>query len=224
MTSQSTLRYKVHMNPDDETPLDPAAMLALSTQQQRRVNTTFVRPVVSMLLVWGAAWLLGFLALWLALEPKAPVSMPLAVSGPLFGILIAAAVVTSIVIGSRMSRGIRGSSVFSGAVYGWSWSIASIAVFLIGSALINAGMPAELSMLFYPTVYGLVAGLLYLAGAALWTDRNQLFLGIWIIAVSVASSFAGVPTNLLVMALLGGGGFLVAAVGVLVVTRTASRG
>lgn len=209
---------------DDETPLDPAAMLALSTQQQRRVSTTFVRPVVSMLLVWGVAWLVGFLALWSALEPRAPFSMPLQVSGPLFGILIAAAVVTSIVIGSRMSRGIRGSSVFSGAIYGWSWSIGSIAVFFIGSSLINAGMPAELSMLFYPTVYGLVAGLMYLAGAALWNDKNQLFLGIWIIAVSVASSFAGVPTNLLVMALLGGGGFLVAAVGFLVVTRAASRG
>lgn len=207
--------------PDDDRPLDPAAMLALSAQQQHRATSTFVRPVVSMLLIWGAAWLIGFAALWLALEPEAPFSVPIAIAGPVFGILIGGAVVTSIVIGVRMSRGIRGSSVFSGAVYGWTWSIASISVFLIGTALFRAGMPTELSMLFFPTMYGLVAGMLYLAGAALWNDKTQLFLGLWIIVVSVASSFAGVPTNLLIMSLLGGGGFIAGALGVLVATRSA---
>ena len=209
---------------DDDTPLDPAAMLALSDKQQHRVSTTFVRPVVTILLVWGVAWLVGFMALWLALEPNAPFSPPIAIAGTVFGILIAGAIVVSIVIGSRMSRGIRGSAVFSGAVYGWSWSIASFSVFLIGQALINAGMPTELSMLYYPTMYGLVAGLLYLAGAALWNDRTQLFLGIWIIVVSVASSFAGTPTNLLIMALLGGGGFLAGTATVLIQTRASRHG
>lgn len=199
-------------------------MLALSQDQQERVSSQFVRPVVTMLGAWGAAWLIGFLALWLALEPKAPFSIPIAIAGPLFGILIAGAIVASIVIGSRMSRGIRGSSVFSGAVYGWTWSIASFAVFLIGQSLINAGMPVSLSMLYYPTMYGLVAGLLYLAGAALWNDKSQLFLGLWIIVVSVASSFAGTPSNLLFMALLGGGGFLVGAAAVLIQTRGVRRG
>jgi hypothetical protein len=208
----------------DDTPLDAAAMLALSTGQQQRVSSQFVRPVVTMLGAWGVAWLIGFLALWLALEPQAPFSVPIGVAGPLFGILIGAAIVASIVIGARMSRGIRGSSVFSGAVYGWTWSIASFAVFLVGQALVNAGMPVELSMLYYPTTYGVVAGILYLAGAALWTDKTQLFLGLWIIVVSVASSFAGTPTNLLFMALLGGGGFLAGTVAVLVRGRVARRG
>jgi hypothetical protein len=212
------------MASDDETPLDPAAMLALSTGQQQRVSSQFARPVVTMLAAWGAAWLVGFLALWLALEPEAPVSLPIAVAAPVFGILIVGAIVLSIVLGSRMSRGIRGSSVFSGAVYGWSWSIASFAVFLIGQALVNAGMPPQLSMLYYPTTYGLVAGMLYLAGAALWNDRTQLFLGLWIIIVSVASSFAGTPANLLFMAVLGGGGFIVGATTVLVRTRASRRG
>lgn len=209
---------------NEDAPLDPAAMLALSTGQQKRVSSQFVRPVVTMLAAWGVAWLVGFLALWLALEAEAPFSVPSAVAGPLFGILIAGAIVLSIVIGSRMSRGLRGSSVFSGAVYGWTWSIASFAVFLVGQSLVNAGMPVELSMLYYPTIYGVVAGILYLAGAALWTDKTQLFLGLWIIVVSVASSFAGTPTNLLFMALLGGGGFLVGAAFVLVRTRAARRG
>lgn len=207
--------------PLDDTPLDPAAMLALSTQQQQRATTTFVRPVVTMLLLWGVAWLVGFAALWLALEPAAPFAVPIAIAAPVFTILIAGAVVVSIVIGIRMSRGIRGSSVFSGAVYGWTWSIASISVFLIGTALFRAGMPTDLSMLFFPTMYGLVAGMLYLAGAALWNDKTQLFLGLWIIVVSVASSFAGVPTNLLIMSLLGGGGFILGAIGVFIGTRSA---
>ena len=212
------------MTNHDDSPLDPAAMLALSAAQQQRVSTTFLRPVFMMLGAWGVAYLVGFLALWFALEPNAPFALPLPIAGPLFGILIAGAIVASIVIGSRMSRGIRGSSVFSGAVYGWTWSIASFAVFLIGQALFNAGMPVELSMLYYPTLYSLMAGILYLAGAALWNSRSQLFLGLWIIIVSVASSFAGVPTNLLIMALLGGGGFLVGAVATLIGGRTVSRG
>ena len=212
------------MTDDDDTPLDAAAMLDLSTRQQQRVSTTFVRPVVSMLVAWGVAYLVGFLALWLALEPEAPFSVPLPIAGVLFGLLIAGAVVASIVIGSRMSRGIRGSSVFSGAVYGWTWSIASFAVFLIGQALFNAGMPLELSMLYYPTMYGLMAGILYLAGAALWNSRSQLFLGLWIVVVSVASSFAGVPTNLLIMALLGGVGFLLGALATVIGGRAARRG
>lgn len=183
-----------------------------------------MRPVVTMLLAWGAAYLVGFLALWFALSPQSPFEVPLPIAGTVFGLLIAGAIVASIVIGSRMSRGMRGSSVFSGAVYGWSWSIASFAVFLIGQALFTAGMPVALSMLYYPTMYGLMAGVLYLAGAALWNNRSQLFLGLWIIIVSVASSFAGVPTNLLIMALLGGGGFLVGAVGIAIGTRAARRG
>ena len=212
------------MTNNEESPLDPAAMLALSTEQQERVANAYGRPVVTMLLIWGLAYLIGFLALWFALEPDAPFTLPLPLGGTLFGILIAAAVVASIVIGTRMSRGIRGSSVFSGAVYGWTWSIASFAVFLIGQALFNAGMPSELAMLYYPAMYGLMAGILYLAGAALWNSRSQLFLGLWIIVVSVASSFAGVPTNLLIMALLGGGGFLAGALATLIGSRAARRG
>jgi hypothetical protein len=58
---------------------------------------------------------------------------------------------------------------------------------------------------------GLVVGILYLVGGALWQDRVQYGLGAWILAASAAGALAGSPAVYLVMSLAGGGGFLLAA-------------
>jgi hypothetical protein len=57
-----------------------------------------------------------------------------------------------------------------------------------------------------------MAGTLYLAGAALFSSRSQLVIGIIVLGVSAGAPFAGQPGNNLVMAVAGGGTFLVAAV------------
>lgn len=46
----------------------------------------------------------------------------------------------------------------------------------------------------------------------LFRDPVHYGLGIWMLAVAASSVFAGVPGNFAVLALAGGGGFLVAAV------------
>jgi len=204
----------------DDAPLDPAAMLALSERQQQRIANTAVGPVAWLLAVWGVAWTVGFLVFWSGYaESGSPVLIPLGLAVPVFSACIVAAIVVSAVIGIRMNRGIRGSSNFSGAVYGVSWSIGSIAVWLIGTALIKAGMPHDVAMLFFPAGYALMVGLLYIAGAAIWQDKGQLILGIWITAVGVGATFAGFPTNLFVMAVLGGGGFLAGAIAIPIALR-----
>lgn len=209
---------------DDEAPLDPAAMLALSEREQQRIAIAFVRPVAWLLAVWGVAWTIGFLVFWAGYpESGAPVLVPLGIAAPVFGVCIAAAIVVSAVIGARMNRGIRGSSNFSGGVYGASWTIGSVAVWLIGTALIKAGMPHDVAMLFFPAGYALMVGLLYIAGAAIWQAKEQLVLGSWIMAVGVGATFAGFPTNLLVMGVLGGGGFLVGAIAIPLILRARGR-
>ncbi len=206
----------------DDAPPSADEALALIREQQRTVAQSQLGAVPWILGVWGIAWSVGFLALWSGYEGGNPwFQLPLAVAGTIFGVLLLSAIVTSAVLGIRISRGVRGASGFSGAVYGLSWWAGSVAVYLVGVALINAGADAELVSLYYPAAYGLVAGLLYFMGAALWRSIDQLVLGAIIIIASTVAPFFGAPTNNLVMAVLGGGSFLVSA---LVMQLSLNRG
>ena len=179
---------------------DAREMLDLIDGQQRRVDRGHRLPVVWLYTVWAAAWLLGFLALYLAqlglLEPVA--------AGIVFGVLIAGSIVASAIIGSRIGRGVRGESQFAGTVYGVSWSVCSVAFALLGIGLIAQGMPGDLAGIYFPSAYALMCGTLYLAGAAVWGDRVQLALGVALLVVASVAPFLGLGPNLLLMAVAGG--------------------
>ena len=197
--------------PDDDHPLDPAEMLALLEQQKRAVDLAYVRPVAALYTVWGAAWLAGFLLLWSASPSGNPwFQVPMAIAAGVFGLLIVASIVTSAIVGIRIGRGVRGASDFQGAVYGMSWSILGIALAAIGVALMQNGMSTELASLYFPSAYAVMAGIMYLFGAALWNEKSQLELGLVLLFLGALSPFFGAPANNLVMA-LGGVAFLVAA-------------
>lgn len=193
--------------PDDDRPLDPAAMLALLERQKREVDLAYVRPVSVLYLIWGVAWVVGFLLLWFGHLGL----MPLPAAGAAFAVLIIGSIVTSAIVGTRIGRGVQGASNFQGAVYGISWSVSGAAFAAVGLGLISNGMSQELASLYFPSTYALMAGLLYLAGAALWNEKSQLALGVLLLAVGSIAPFFGAPTNNLVMAIGGGGGFLIAA-------------
>lgn len=207
--------------PDDDRPLDPADMLALLERQKRQVDLAYVTPVAWLYLIWGVSWAVGFLLLWLA---RVVDWMPLPLAGAAFGVLIIASIVTSAIVGTRIGRGVRGASNFQGAVYGISWSLSGMAFAAVGVGLISNGMSPELAALYFPSAYALMAGIMYLAGAALWGERSQLVLGCLLLVVGSIAPFFGLPGNNLVMAIGGGGGFLVAAVHFAVVIRRARHG
>jgi hypothetical protein len=216
---QTTLRYKVHMNsptppPTADEPLaSPDEALALIREQQRTVTERQLGGVPWILTAWAVSWGVGFLALWSGYDGGNPwFRVPLPVGGAIFGVLVIGAIVASAVLGLRMNRGLRGPSSFAGAVYGISWSVVSLAAFLIGIALLQNGMSSSLATLYFPAAYALVAGALYFMGAALWRSVDQLVLGSVIIVTGTAAPFFGAPTNNLVMAVLGGGSFLIAAI------------
>jgi hypothetical protein len=153
----------------------------------------------------------GFLLLWSAYDGGNPwFRVPGVVAGVGFGVLIIASIAASAVLGSRINRGVRGESNFPGIVYGLSWSIAGAAFAAVGVGLISNGMSQQLASIYFPSAYALMVGLLYLAGAALWREKTQLVLGIILLIVGSIAPFFGAPTNNLVMALAGGGSFLVA--------------
>ena len=182
---------------NDDNSGDAREMLDLIDGQQRRVDRGLRLPVVWLYSIWAFAWLVGFLALYLAVLG---VFDPVA-AGIVFAVLIVASIVASAVIGSRIGRGLRGQSQFAGTVYGISWSVCSIAFALLGTGLLAQGMPDDLAGIYFPSAYALMCGTLYLGGAALWHDTVQPVLGLALLVVGAVVPFLGLGPNLLVLAI-----------------------
>lgn len=205
----------------DDAPLDPREALAMLESERSRTQRQLEPDVRLLYGVWGAAWLVGFLVLWASATGRGPLVLPPTAAGAVFAALLAVAVVVTGVHSVRRLAGVRGSSSTQGAMYGWAWLLGFGCVASLIGSVAGAGASPQVMGVLAPTVSGLVVGLLYLAGGAMWQDRAQYSLGVWILVASAAGAVAGYPTNHLVMGLLGGGGFLVAAAVVAVRGRAA---
>ncbi|MFT4297444.1 MAG: hypothetical protein QM582_18740 [Micropruina sp.] len=213
------------MNDHDTTPT-PAEMLALLQNQQRSVEGKLGRFVPAILFGWGVAWLVGFLALWLADGGAAGFVLPFAVAAPLFAGLLLGAGVLSTVLGIRSGRGLRPSkeSAFAGIVYGNLWWVGSLGVVVIGQALVARGMPADLLRVYYPSAFILFYGVMYVAAGLLWRALPMVLLGAWSIVVAAVAVLAPPPAHYLVCAIGGGGAFLLVAAWTQWWSRRARRG
>ncbi|MEJ5912980.1 hypothetical protein [Pseudokineococcus sp. 1T1Z-3] len=199
---------------------DPRESLALLEAERSRTARALEPDVRLVYGVWGVAWLVGFLALWSSATGTGPLVLPGPVAGGVFGgLLLLAVVVTGVHISRRVS-GVVGTTSTQGAMYGWAWLLGFGGVGALTASVAMAGASPEVLGVLSPALSGLVVGLLYLAGGTLWQDRAQYSLGVWILGTSAAGALAGYPTNYLVMGLLGGGGFLVAALVVALHHRT----
>ena len=200
--------------------LDPAEGLRIIADQTDKVRATQVDGRV-LFGVWGVAWLVGYLALYLTAEGHLPgaaaapdgLLLPATWAYVVFGALIWAAVAITIIYSIRVGSGVRGVSTRTGALYGWSWFIAFAGMGTIIGGLVNLGVSDEVVSLMSNSLACLVVGIMYLAGGTFWQDTRQYVLGIWIIVVAVIALYAGLPDAFLVMAVLGGGGFLLGALG-----------
>lgn len=206
---------------DADEPLgDPRATLALLEGQQREVLNAQQAPVIWMYFIWGITWFVGFLALWSGDVDGNPwFTIPGYVATPVFIVMLVASIVASAVLGIRINRGVRGISTFSGAVYGLSWSVCGTAFAMVGVGLIRQGLSPELANLYFPSAYALMCGTIYLGGAALWRDVSQLVLGLLLLAAGAIAPFFGSPGNDLILAVLVGGAFLIAAAALMVRRR-----
>ena len=199
---------------DEETALDPAAMLALAATQQSDVQRRLARYVPWILLAWGIAWGLGFTLLWLIDGARPSIALPVSVAASAFAALMAAALVVSGVLGARSGRGIRSTPAarFTGSVYGMTWSVGFIAIFVFGGALLQNGMDPDLSNIYYPTSTTLFVGIMYILAGAIWRTVPAVVMGGWIVVVALVAPYFGYPTHYLFFAIAGGGVFLIGAV------------
>lgn len=196
----------------DDAPLDVEASAALIDAQRVRVLAATAVDGRLLFGVWGTAWLLGFGALYSVATDPPLLGWPTWLASSVFGgLLVLAMVVTGAHIAIR-TAGVRGVSASAGAMYGWAWFVSFAGVFALGAGLARVGAPPEVMQLVMTIVPLLLVGGLYMAGGAIWGDRAQFGLGVWIAAVAVAGAVVGPPHLLLVVAVAGGGGMLTGSV------------
>lgn len=160
--------------------------------------------------VWGVAWLVGFGASYLAYGDDRVIPGWLGAAVP--ATLLLAALGRSLTYGLRVGRGVSGPSRLVGVLYGWSWTLGFVCLFVVNGALIRHGLASDEAALLWSSSALLLTGVLYLAGGMLWQDMFQYTLGVWSMVCAAGAVFAGVPGNFLVQSLAGGGGFLALAV------------
>lgn len=157
---------------------------------------------------WALAWGLGYLALWLGATDS---GRPNLTGALIFGGLLAAAIGVTFAHTSARTRGIGGPEAEINALLGWIWPLAFIGSGLVSGALGRVGLDGEAASIAYNALPCLVVACLYMGMGVALHDRRQFALGGWIsVSVGVAS-MAGTPALYLLMAILGGGGFAVAA-------------
>jgi hypothetical protein len=198
-----------HDDLTDDAPLSAEASLALLREHQARAARSFDVDARLLHLVWGLAWLVGYTAF--ALSSDDTTSSPGLVPGAVLFLGVLGALVVTAVHTARATRGLVGPSAVSGALYGWAWPIAFVALTLLVSSLAVALDDVAVHAVLWPAGTGLVVGLLHLTGGAVWRDRLQYGLGAWVALTSCAAPVLGPAGQHWVMALAGGGGFLVAA-------------
>jgi len=187
---------------------DPAETLRLIQVQQDRARAATEPDGRLLYLAWGIAWLVGYLCLYLSAGADGQAA-PWAFV--VFSGAIVSAVAFTIVHSVTRTAGTRGVSARTGAMYGWSWMLGFLTLGLVLGGLARAGASEEVMALASNAFACVVVGLLYLGGAAAFQDVRLFVLGVWILLVAAVATYAGLPLTYLVMAALGGGGFLVMA-------------
>lgn len=208
-----------HPSDDD---FDPADALAILDDQGSVARRLYVNGTV-LFAAWGTAWFIGYFLLWLTGRHTADGIAAGWALTVYTALLIGAGVVTAVHI-ARRSRGMRGTSSTTGALYGLSWAFSFVAVSLIIGGMSRLGLDGPQIAVLSNALSCLVVGALYMAGAAMWRQRAWFALGAWVVIV------AGVATNLplaalyLVMSIAGGGGMLVAALASAAMQRRPAAG
>jgi hypothetical protein len=196
---------------DDEQELSAGESMALIERQTQEARRRLGFNPALILGLWGAAYLFGFGTIFLTYPTAAPLRLAGAVAAVITGVLFAAATVTSIVTGVRAGRGLRGPSRATGAMYGWSWTLGFCALAAVNVGVTRLGLPHDAVTLLWSGSSLLLVGVLYLAAGALFQDRFQYGLGVWMLITGACSVFAGVPGNFAVVSLAGGGGLFLAS-------------
>jgi hypothetical protein len=193
-------------------PLSPRDALAVVEDQRHRVNRSLQVNVALVHGAMGVAWLAGFGVTYFTFRhgtgrmPQVPAWAALAVIAVVNAMVLMAGLGQTI----RRGRGIEGRSTDAMRMYLWAWPLTFAGVFAAVAGLQYQGLPVRLAELLWPASAAAVTGVMCLAGGLFFRDKIHYGVGAWLLIVTAASMFAGVPGNFAVLALAGGAGFGIA--------------
>ncbi|RZQ60471.1 hypothetical protein [Amycolatopsis suaedae] len=190
----------------DET-LSPERSLEVIEQERADVRRKLSASVGVLNGMWAGLWFVSFLAFHLAGRGWPGPVIPYWVAGVITAVAIVAGVVVSAVLGVRSGRGLRGPSVLSGALYGWSWTLSYGALVAVNLMLQSNGLPKDLVPVLWSGTTMTLAGALCLAGGAMFRDIAFYAVGVVFLASAVVSVLVGMDYQALVLAVAGLLGF-----------------
>jgi len=190
-------------------PVGPEQLLALAERSSAEVLRQTTPSEVLMYWVWGAAWSIGFFGLWLTSGDEPFIDAHTAALWVHGALLVTAVVVTSVHIGRRV-HGVYGPSTEVGRRLGTTWLVAFASYGLIMFGLDRVDGAGDVNSVLSPLLACLIVGVIFMAAN---TDLGGVafVLGAWILLMCGVAALVGDSAFLLVMAIGGGGGFLVTA-------------
>ncbi len=161
---------------------------------------------------FGLAYVLGHGASAVSLGPSPLIALPAWLPMTLLGAGLAAGSIFATIAAVRAQRGAGQHDILSGKLLGLSWISAFTALFLAITGLTaQLGRP-DLPMLLWPTLAGFLVGVLYLGEGAARRNVLHYVLGTWLALTCTAALLLAIPHLFWVLAVAGGGGFVVATV------------
>jgi hypothetical protein len=191
-------------------PASPAESLRLIREQRARAERSLTPDPRLVYVPWSFSWLIGFGVFFLKYGSDGdglvdmPEWVPLAT---LFSLMAVALVIMTIEL-ARAGRQVAGESATKGTMYGIAWAVAFIGLGVTAGYLSDYLPPPQVGLLWSASSVGLVA-VLYIAGAAIYSDRIMFVHGCWLAVINVAGVLAGPGWHALIISLAGGGGGLV---------------
>jgi hypothetical protein len=191
-------------------PASPAESLRLIEEQRAQAARSLTPDPRHIYWPWSTAWLVGFGTFFLKYgsDGDGPVDMPAWVPmAALFGLMALALVVMTIEL-RRAGRQLTGESATKGTMYGIAWAVAFTGLGVTGGYLSDFLPPPQVGLFWSASSIAIVS-VLYIAGAAIYSDRTMFALGCWLGFVNLVGVIAGPGWHALIMSLAGGGGGLV---------------
>jgi hypothetical protein len=193
-----------------EESVEQAAPIEFDNSAQRRADmAAHVKSGVQVMhITWGLTWFVGNGLFFLSSGPdgRALVSVPTWLPLTVLFVLLAVAGATTTILGIRVfGRGATDPTYVRQAKwYGMAWLLGFAGLLITVGKVTHGLSNDELGLIWGVTTTGLAASL-NLAGSAIWLDRGQFRLGMWLMAVNVIGAIAGQGWQSLIISIAGGG-------------------
>ncbi|MDH2429582.1 hypothetical protein [Sphaerisporangium sp. TRM90804] len=197
---------------DDERVLSPEDSLRLINDQRAEMNRRLGLNPLLFYVPWGVAWFVGFGAFFLrhGLSGEPYVDLSRGASLTVLLVSIGVALAFTGYAGWRQGHHVRGESQDRGAMYGLTWSAAYITMSFVASRFVRHLPPDEADLL-WASLSIWVVSIMLMAGGAVWRLRAMFAGGAAIAVVNAAGVAAGPGWHALLMSVVVGGGYIVAA-------------